>query len=191
MMLATGEGWDGEAAATPLRTALVTVHSALADVPRALTIDKIVRVGRVLDDALRHDFGLAKPRIALAALNPHAGEDGAMGEQERELINPAAAALRSLGVEVSDARPADTLFHTDARRGYDAVICQYHDQALIPVKTPDFWGGVNITVGLPIIRTSPDHGAGFDIAGRGVARPDSLIAALRAAASLARRRGGA
>ena len=188
MMLAVG-GLNAEpGAAPPLRTVLVTVHSALADVPRALTIDKVVRVGRVLDDALRHDFGIAKPRIAMAALNPHAGEDGALGDQERELLNPAAAALRSLGVDVGDARPADTLFHTEARRGYDAVICQDLDQALIPVKTLDFWGGVNITLGLPIIRTSPDHGAGFDIAGRGVARADSLIAALRAASSLARRR---
>ena len=175
-------------AAPGLRTALVTSHLALRDVPRALTIDKVVRVGRVLDDALRRDFGVADPVLALAALNPHAGEGGALGEEEIEILNPAAAALRSLGVDCGPARPADTLFHADARRGYDAVICCYHDQALIPLKTLDFWGGVNVTLGLPIIRTSPDHGAGFDIAGRGVARADSLIAALRMAQAMAERR---
>jgi 4-hydroxythreonine-4-phosphate dehydrogenase len=182
-MLSTGGGVE-----PPLRVALVTVHTRLADAPRGVSIDRVVRVGRVLDDALRHEFGIARPRLALAGLNPHAGEDGALGDEEREILNPAAAALRSLGVDVGDARPADTLFHEGARRSYDAVICQYHDQALIPLKTLDFWGGVNVTLGLPLIRTSPDHGAGFDIAGRGVARPDSLIAALRAAADMARRR---
>jgi 4-hydroxythreonine-4-phosphate dehydrogenase len=178
-------------AAPGLRTALVTSHCALRDVPRALSIDKVVRVGRVLDDALRNDFRIQKPVLALAALNPHAGEAGALGEEEIEILNPAAAALRSMGVDCSDARPADTLFHADARRTYDAVICAYHDQALIPLKTLDFWGGVNITLGLPVIRTSPDHGAGFDIAGRGLARPDSLIAALRMASFLAERRSAA
>ena len=174
--------------AVPLRTALVTSHCALADVPRSLSIDKIVRVGRVLDDSLRRDFGMARPRIALAGLNPHAGEDGALGEEEIVLVNPAAAALRSLGVDCSNARPADTLFHEEARRGYDGVICLYHDQALIPVKTLDFWAGVNVTLGLPVVRTSPDHGTGFDIAGRGLARPDSLIAAIRLADEIAARR---
>ena len=175
-------------AAPGLRTALVTSHCALEDVPRALSIDKIVRVGRVLHDSLRRDFGIENPRLALAALNPHAGEEGALGEQERDTINPAAAALRSMGVDCSQARPADTLFHQEARRGYDGVICQYHDQALIPLKTLDFWNGVNITLGLPVVRTSPDHGVGFDIAGRGVARADSLIAAIRSAAEIAERR---
>ena len=179
------------APAAGLRTALVTSHCALADVPRAITIDKVVRVGRVLHAALQRDFGTERPRIALAALNPHAGEDGALGEEEIGLLNPAAAALRSLGVDCSDARPADTLFHQDARRGYDAVICQYHDQALIPVKTLDFWGGINVTLGLPIVRTSPDHGVGFDIAGRGIARADSMIAAIRAADAMAARRAQA
>ncbi len=126
--------------------------------------------------------------MALAALNPHAGEGGALGREELEIINPAAARLRALGVACSDASPADTLFHADARARYDAVICLYHDQALIPVKTLDFWGGVNITLGLPIVRTSPDHGVGYDIAGRGLARPDSLIAAIRAASSIAAQR---
>jgi 4-hydroxythreonine-4-phosphate dehydrogenase len=139
----------------PLRTALVSSHCALADVPRSLSIDKIVRVGRVLHDSLRRDFGIAQPRIALAALNPHAGEAGALGEEELVLVNPAAAALRSMGIDCPDARPADTLFHEEARRAYDGVICLYHDQALIPVKTLDFWAGVNITLGLPIVRTSP------------------------------------
>ena len=195
--LVAGEAWNRPRgpvmmlAAPGLRTALVTVHCAIADVPRALSIDKVVKVGRVLHDALRHDFGVEQPRIALAALNPHAGEDGSLGEEEIELLNPAAAALRSLGVEVSDARAADTLFHEDARRGYDGVICQYHDPALIPLKTLDFWGGVNITLGLPVVRTSPDHGVGFDIAGRGVARADSMIAAIRAAAEIAGRRAAA
>ena len=195
--LVEGEAWNRPRgpvmmlAAPGLRTALVTAHCAIADVPRALSIDKVVKVGRVLHDALKHDFGVEQPRIALAALNPHAGEAGALGEEEIEVLNPAAAALRSLGVEVGEARPADTLFHEDARRGYDGVICQYHDQALIPLKTLDFWGGVNITLGLPVVRTSPDHGVGFDIAGRGVARADSLIAALRAAAAIAGRRAAA
>jgi 4-hydroxythreonine-4-phosphate dehydrogenase len=174
--------------AVPLRTALVTSHCALADVSRGLTIDKVVRVGRVLQDALRRDFGLPEPRIVLAALNPHAGENGALGEEEIEILDPAAAALRSMGVHCGPARPADTLFHEEARRTYDAVICLYHDQALIPVKTLDFWGGINVTLGLPIVRTSPDHGTGFEIAGRGLARPDSMIAAIRAADQIAARR---
>jgi 4-hydroxythreonine-4-phosphate dehydrogenase len=176
-------------AAPGLRTALATIHCSFADVPRALTIDKIVRTGRVLHDALRRDFGVESPRIALAALNPHAGEDGALGEEEGTIINPAAAALRSMGVDCPNARPADSLFHEEARRGYDGVICQYHDQALIPLKTIDFWNGVNVTLGLPLVRTSPDHGVGFDIAGRGVARADSLIAAIRMANEIATRRG--
>ena len=194
--LVAGEAWNRPRgpvmmlAAPGLRTALVTSHMSLADVPRALSIDKVVRVGRVLHDALRLDFGVETPRLALAALNPHAGEGGDLGDEEIEVLNPAAAALRSLGVEVGAARPADTLFHDEARRGYDGVICQYHDQALIPLKTLDFWGGVNITLGLPVVRTSPDHGVGFDIAGRGVARADSLIAAIRAAAEIAGRRAG-
>jgi 4-hydroxythreonine-4-phosphate dehydrogenase len=195
--LVAGEAWNRPRgpvmmlAAPALKTALVTSHCRLADVPRALSIDKVVKVGRVLADALEHDFGVAKPRLALAALNPHAGEGGSLGEEEYETLNPAAAALRSMGVDCSDARPADTLFHEEARRGYDGVICQYHDQALIPLKTLDFWGGVNITLGLPVIRTSPDHGVGFDIAGRGVARADSMVAAIRAAADMAERRAAA
>ena len=176
-------------AAADLKTVLVTIHQPLRQAIEALTGDAIVQVGRVTAEALTRDFGIARPRLALAGLNPHAGEGGTLGREEIELINPAAARLRALGIDCPDARPADSLFHPGARAGYDAVICLYHDQALIPVKTVDFWGGVNATLGLPIVRTSPDHGVGFDIAGRGVARPDSLIAAIRMAAEMASRRG--
>jgi 4-hydroxythreonine-4-phosphate dehydrogenase len=174
-----------------LRTSLATIHLPLAAVPAALSVDTIVNVGLVTAQALSKDFGIARPRLALAALNPHAGEDGALGREEIEIIRPAARTLRDLGVDCADPRPADSLFHPDARATYDAVVCMYHDQALIPVKMLDFWGGVNVTLGLPIVRTSPDHGVGFDIAGRGLARPDSLIAAIRMAGDIAvRRRDG-
>ena len=174
-----------------LRTSLATIHLPLSAVPGALNIDTVVNVGLVTAQALARDFGVARPRLALAGLNPHAGEDGALGREEIEIIRPAARALRDLGVDCADPRPADSLFHPDARATYDAVVCMYHDQALIPVKMLDFWGGVNVTLGLPIVRTSPDHGVGFDIAGRGLARPDSLIAALRLAGEIAARRRGA
>ena len=174
-----------------LRTVLVTIHQPLKQAIASLSGDAIVQVGRVTAEALRRDFGIVGPRLALAGLNPHAGEGGALGREEIELINPAAARLRALGIDCADARPADSLFHAEARRGYDAVICLYHDQALIPVKTIDFWGGVNATLGLPIIRTSPDHGVGYDIAGRGLARPDSLIAAITMAAEMAAKRNTA
>ena len=147
-----------------------------------------MQTGRVLHHALQCDFGIARPRLALAALNPHAGEGGAMGWEEVQTLNPAAARLRAEGIDCGDARPADSLFHAEARRGYDGVLCLYHDQALIPVKTIDFWGGVNVTLGLPIVRTSPDHGTGFDIAGRGLARADSLVAAIRLAGEIAAHR---
>jgi 4-hydroxythreonine-4-phosphate dehydrogenase len=139
---------------------------------------------------MKRDFGIAAPRLALAALNPHAGESGSIGLEEIEILIPAAAALRAEGINISDPRPADTLFHDEARATYDAVLCLYHDQALIPVKTLDFWGGVNTTLGLPVIRTSPDHGTGFDVAGKGVARADSLIAAVRLAGEMAAARRG-
>lgn len=171
--------------ARDLRACLVTIHVALDQVAQTLSADRVIRTTQVIDDALRRDFAIARPRLALAALNPHAGEDGALGMQEIEMLRPAARRLRDMGVDITDPRPADTLFHDEARRGYDAVVCLYHDQALIPVKTLDFWGGVNATLGLPIIRTSPDHGTGFDIAGQGKARPDSLIAALRLADQMA------
>ncbi|HTI66516.1 MAG TPA: 4-hydroxythreonine-4-phosphate dehydrogenase PdxA [Caulobacteraceae bacterium] len=171
--------------AADLRTVLVTIHTPLSAVFGALSIERIVEVGRVTAFALAQDFGVARPRLALAGLNPHAGEGGSLGREEIEIIAPAAARLRAEGVDCWDPRPADTLFHEEARRTYDAAICLYHDQALIPVKTLDFWGGVNVTLGLPIVRTSPDHGTGFGIAGRGVGRPESLIAAIRMAADMA------
>ncbi len=175
-------------AAKDLRVSLVTIHLPLKDAPTALSIEGVVNVGLVTAQALRRDFGVERPRLALAGLNPHAGETGALGREEIEIIGPAARALRDLGVDCSDPKPADTLFHQEARGGYDAAVCMYHDQALIPVKMLDFWGGVNVTLGLPIVRTSPDHGAAFDIAGRGLARPDSLIAALKMADHIAQRR---
>jgi 4-hydroxythreonine-4-phosphate dehydrogenase len=175
--------------AADLRVALVTIHEPLAKVSSLLTIEKIVNAGLVTAQALRRDFGIAVPRLAVAGLNPHAGESGSLGREEIEVIAPAVRALRELGVEATGPSPADSLFHPEARARYDAVLCMYHDQALIPVKMLDFWGGVNVTLGLPIVRTSPDHGTGFDIAGRGVARPDSLIAAIRLAAEIAPRRG--
>jgi 4-hydroxythreonine-4-phosphate dehydrogenase len=173
-----------------LRVALVTVHEPLANVPGLLSIESIVNAGRVTAEALRRDFGIARPRLAVAALNPHAGEGGGMGREEIEIVAPAVKALEDLGVEVTGPHPADTLFPEAMRARYDAAICLYHDQALIPVKMLDFWGGVNVTLGLPIVRTSPDHGTAFDIAGRGLARPDSLIAAIRLADQLARARAG-
>jgi len=175
-------------AARDLRATLVTIHTPLSAVAAALSVEAIVNAGLVTVEALRKDFGIAVPRLAVAALNPHAGEGGALGGEEAAVIEPAVRALRDLGVEVRGPAPADTLFHAEARATYDAVLCMYHDQALIPVKMLDFWAGVNITLGLPIVRTSPDHGTGFDIAGRGLARADSLIAAIRLAAEIADRR---
>jgi len=174
--------------AADLRATLVTVHEPLAKVAGKLTIQAVVNAGLVTAQAMRRDFGIAKPRIAVAGLNPHAGESGTIGREEAEIVEPAVRALRDLGVDAKGPYPADTLFPAEVRATYDAVVCLYHDQALIPVKMLDFWGGVNVTLGLPIVRTSPDHGTAFDIAGRGVARPDSLIAAIRLAAEIARRR---
>jgi 4-hydroxythreonine-4-phosphate dehydrogenase len=168
-----------------LRACLVTIHAPLSQVPELVTAERVCRTARVVHEAMKRDFGIAAPRLALAALNPHAGEGGSIGLEEVEVLIPAAATLRAEGVSITDPLPADTLFHEDARAGYDAVLCLYHDQALIPVKTLDFWGGVNTTLGLPIVRTSPDHGTGFDIAGKGMARPDSLIAAVRLAGQMA------
>lgn len=171
--------------AKDLRACLVTIHVALDQVPELVTAERVIRTARVVHEAMQRDFGIARPRLALAALNPHAGEGGALGLQEIEVLAPAVEILRAEGIDITDPRPADSLFHDEARRTYDAAICLYHDQALIPVKTLDFWGGVNATLGLPIIRTSPDHGTGFDIAGKGLARPDSLIAAIRLATEMA------
>nr|WP_291844718.1 4-hydroxythreonine-4-phosphate dehydrogenase PdxA [Maricaulis sp.] len=168
-----------------LRVVLVTIHEALARAIELITPERVEAIARLTDSALRSDFGIAAPRLALAGLNPHAGEGGALGEEEIRLLNPLAAKLRAAGIAITDALPPDTMFHAEARASYDAAICLYHDQGLIPVKTLDFHGGVNITLGLPIVRTSPDHGTAFAIAGQGIARPDSLIAALDQAVDIA------
>jgi 4-hydroxythreonine-4-phosphate dehydrogenase len=172
-----------------LRVVLVTIHMPLRAAIEAVTGERIAHVSRLTDHALRRDFGLAAPRLGLAGLNPHAGEGGALGREEIEIVNPAAQALRADGIAITDALPPDTMFHAEARAQYDAAVCLYHDQGLIPVKTLDFHGGVNITLGLPIVRTSPDHGTAFALAGRGEARPDSLIAAIREAHAIAEQRG--
>ncbi len=174
--------------ARDLRVALATEHIAHRKVAEDLKTETIVRVARVVADALARDFGIAHPRLSVAALNPHGGESGKIGDEDIRIIAPAVHALSASGISARGPLPADSLFHAEARAASDAVICMYHDQALIPVKMLDFWGGVNVTLGLPIVRTSPDHGTGFDIAGKGVARPDSLIAALKTAEAIARRR---
>lgn len=168
-----------------LRVALVTIHQPLASVAPALTPMLIAEIGGIVGAALKRDFGISSPRIGLCGVNPHAGEDGEIGREEIAIINPAAALLRRSGLDISDARPGDTIF-LEAREGrWDAVIAMYHDQGLIPVKTLDMWGGVNVTLGLPFIRTSPDHGVAYDAAAGGYARPDSLIAALKLADEMA------
>ncbi len=171
-----------------LRVVPVTVHVSLRDSIAMLTTDMIVTASRTTAAALRRDFGLAHPRLAVAGLNPHAGEQGALGIEEAILVQPAIDILRSEGIEVSGPWPPDTMFTTKVRASYDVAICMYHDQALIPLKTLDMDHGVNVTLGLPIVRTSPDHGTAFDIAGKWLADPTSLIAAILLAASLAERR---
>jgi 4-hydroxythreonine-4-phosphate dehydrogenase len=175
-------------ASAVLRVVPVTIHLALRDAIASLTTDAIVHAGRVADAALRQDFGIAAPVLAVAGLNPHAGENGGLGKEDIDIVAPAVAALRAAGIDAKGPLAADTMFHAAARQTYDAALCMYHDQALIPIKTIDFDGAVNVTLGLPFIRTSPDHGTAFDIAGKGVARPESLIAALRLAAEIAARR---
>jgi 4-hydroxythreonine-4-phosphate dehydrogenase len=171
-----------------LRVVPVSIHESLAKSVAGLDGRRIEQLARTTAAALRQDFGIAHPRLAVAGLNPHAGESGALGREEIEIIGPAVERLRADGLEVLGPLPPDTMFHAEARAAYDAAICMYHDQALIPLKTLDFHGGVNITLGLPIVRTSPDHGTAFDIAGRGVARIDSFVAALRMAAEIAAHR---
>ncbi|MDX5383541.1 MAG: 4-hydroxythreonine-4-phosphate dehydrogenase PdxA [Rhodobacterales bacterium] len=171
-----------------LRVVPTTIHIPLAEVPQALTAALLTDTILITHAALRRDFGLAAPRLAVAGLNPHAGEGGAMGHEEIEMIIPVLEALRAEGIDIAGPMSADTMFHAGARARYDAAICMYHDQALIPIKTLDFAGGVNVTLGLPFIRTSPDHGTAFDIAGRGIADPSSLIAALKMADVMARAR---
>ncbi|MFN0219142.1 MAG: 4-hydroxythreonine-4-phosphate dehydrogenase PdxA [Hyphomicrobium sp.] len=171
-----------------LRVAPLTIHVPLRDVPALVTANRIIETARTLATALKRDFGLATARIAVAGLNPHAGEDGAIGTEDRDVIAPAIERLKAEGLSVTGPHSADTMFHATARRNYDAAIAMYHDQALIPIKSLAFDAGVNVTLGLPFIRTSPDHGTAFDIAGTGRASPSSLIAALKLARRMAARR---
>lgn len=175
-------------AAPELRVVPATVHIPIAAVPGRLTRALIVETGRITARALIEDFGVPSPRIAVAGLNPHAGEDGLIGSEEAETVVPAIAELRREGLDVNGPYSADSMFHEEARRGYDAAIAMYHDQALIPLKTLAFDRGVNVTLGLPFVRTSPDHGTAYALAGTGRARPDSLIAALQLATEMGQRR---
>ena len=170
-----------------LRTVPVTTHVALADVPGLLSIELIVAKGRTTIRGLKRQFGIERPRIAVAGLNPHAGEGGALGREEIDIIIPAIERLREEEAEISGPHAPDTMFHERMRRGYDAALCLYHDQALVPLKTLHFDEGVNITLGLPIVRTSPDHGTAFEIAGKNLADPGAMVAAISLAASCARR----
>lgn len=178
-------------AAPGLRVVPVTIHIPLSEAPRQLTTEAIIETAEITAAALTRDFGIEAPRLAIAGLNPHAGEGGAMGREDIEVVAPAVDALIARGINARGPLPADTMFHAAARETYDCAICMYHDQALIPVKMIDFARGVNVTLGLPFIRTSPDHGTAYDIAGRGVADPTSLIEALNMAADMAARRRGA
>jgi len=171
-----------------LRVVPATIHIPLSEVPAALTAELLEDTIRITHAALIRDFGLTHPRLAVAGLNPHAGEGGAMGWEDERMIRPLVARLTAEGMAIRGPLSADTMFHAAARAGYDAAICAYHDQALIPIKTLDFAGGVNVTLGLPFVRTSPDHGTAYDIAGKGVADPTSLVAALRMAQEMTARR---
>jgi len=172
--------WSEELAVVP-----VTIHEPLRRVPDLLTTELIVETGRIVAAGLRSRFGIAQPRLAISGLNPHAGENGTMGHEDATIVAPAIAQMQAEGIDARGPYPADTMFHARARAGYDAALAMYHDQALIPIKTIAFDEGVNVTLGLPFIRTSPDHGTAFDIAGQGIARPDSLCAALKLAARMA------
>jgi 4-hydroxythreonine-4-phosphate dehydrogenase len=174
-----------------LRTVPITIHVPLSAVSGLLTAELIVSRSRIVAEALKRDFGLARPRLAIAALNPHAGEKGNFGHEERDVIEPAIAALKAQDIDASGPHPADALFTIHARDGYDVAICMYHDQALIPLKALDFDSGVNMTLGLPIVRTSPDHGTAFAIAGKRQAAPGATIAAIRMAGQAAANRAAA
>jgi len=174
--------------AKDLRVVLATIHTPLKDVATSLSGADLSHLIRITHNALIRDFGIDRPRLTVCGLNPHAGEDGAIGREEIDIIRPAVENLQNESLSVTGPWPADSLFHDDARKGYDAAVCMYHDQGLIPLKTLDFWGGVNITLGLPIVRTSPDHGTGFAIAGKGQARADSFINALHQASHIAANR---
>ncbi|MEM7470946.1 MAG: 4-hydroxythreonine-4-phosphate dehydrogenase PdxA [Pseudomonadota bacterium] len=190
--LATLDGKDHVVmmlACPELRVVPVTIHIALGDVVSALTPELVSETLRITQAALKRDFGIAAPRLSVCGVNPHAGEGGTMGKEELDWIVPLLSKLESEGMRVSGPWPADTMFHASAREGYDAAIAMYHDQALIPIKTIDFAGGVNVTLGLDFIRTSPDHGTAFDIAGQGVADPSSTLAALKMARDMASARG--
>ncbi|MDC0886333.1 4-hydroxythreonine-4-phosphate dehydrogenase PdxA [Altererythrobacter sp.] len=174
-----------------LRAVPLTVHCPVADVPAMLSPELIIAKARIVAAALTRDFGLSRPRIAVTGLNPHAGEDGKFGTEEQDIIAPAIAILEADGLAITGPHPADALFSPHGRAGFDVALCMYHDQALIPVKALDFDQGVNVTLGLPIIRTSPDHGTAFDIAGKGIAHPGAMIAALKMASECAMRRHNA
>ena len=169
-----------------LRTVPLTIHIPIEDVPQYISSELISKTARIISDDLKKYFGMESPRISVAGLNPHAGESGAMGRAEIEIIEPAIDALQQEGMNISGPFPADTLFHEAARENYDIVLAMYHDQALIPVKTLGFDEGVNVTLGLPLVRTSPDHGTAYDIAGKGLANPQSLIEALKLAQKMSR-----
>ena len=187
---------DGDVVPTPvmmltakdLRVVLATIHTPLSAVPVALSRDGLIELATITHKALIRDFAITAPRLVMAGLNPHAGENGTIGREEIDILSPAIIDLQNASIDIRGPFPADTLFHDEARQTYDSALCMYHDQGLIPLKTLDFWGGVNITLGLPIVRTSPDHGTGFNIAGKGVARADSLLAAIRAADEISRNR---
>ncbi len=171
--------------ADEFRAVPATIHIPVSKVPAALTASLLDDTLRITHQSLQNDFGISEPRIAVAGLNPHAGEDGMLGMEERDVIAPACARLREEGFDVRGPLPADTMFHTEARQTYDAAVAMFHDQALIPIKTLAFDRAVNATLGLPFVRTSPDHGTAFDIAGKGIANPTSLIEALKLAAKMA------
>ena len=171
-----------------LRVVPATIHIPLAAVPNALTAQVLTRCITITHAAMQRDFGIQNPRIAVAGLNPHAGEDGKMGGEEIAMMTPALDALRATGMQIAGPLSADTMFHPQARAQYDVAVCAYHDQALIPIKTLDFSGGVNVTLGLPIVRTSPDHGTAFDIAGKDQADATSMIAAIKMAVTMAQAR---
>ncbi|MBN8957334.1 MAG: 4-hydroxythreonine-4-phosphate dehydrogenase PdxA [Rhizobiales bacterium] len=173
--------WSPELAVVP-----ITIHLPLRDVPTVLTTDLILTTGRIVARDLRERFDIPRPRLAIAGLNPHAGEEGALGKEDAAVVAPAVAALRAEGIEARGPLPADTMFNARAREAYDAALCMYHDQALIPIKTVAFDHAVNVTLGLPFVRTSPDHGTAFDIAGTGKANETSLVAALQLAKRLAK-----
>ena len=172
-------------ASEKLRVVPLTIHTPLAEVAGALSGDAILETAEIILKSLVRDFAIAQPRLAVAGLNPHAGEEGMLGMEEKNLIGPAVQLLKARGHRVTGPLSADTLFHDEARKNYDAVLTMYHDQGLIPIKTLSFWDGVNVTLGLPVVRTSPDHGTAFDIAGQGKADHRSMIAAIRMAAQIA------